>query len=122
MNTFKTNTFFKAAATALVLALATATVADAATTAPRAATTQSVTGKSVRGKSVMGRVGGAKVGAHESEGGISLANRHHVHVARRFAKHGTLAHRVLGTKVALTPALRHVAANRHPGTETSVVR
>ena len=123
MNTVKTSTILKTVAAALVLA--TTTVANAATpVAPRAATTQSVAAKmplskTTAGKTTASRVGLANAGSAKAKGGISLAKRHHVHVARRLMKHGTLAH---GAKVARTPGQRQVVANHRVGGKTTVIR
>ena len=91
-------TFFKTTATALVLALATVTVADAATTRP--AVIHSVAGK-------------APVST-------SVAKRHHV--AHHVAQRGAFARHVPGTKLVRTQRLRHVAENHRVSAKASVVR
>ncbi len=91
-------TFFKTAATALVLSLATLTVADAATSRPAA----------IHGV------------ASTSTSKVSLVKRQHV--AHRVAKNGRVAHRALGTRIVRTHGLRHVAENHRVGAKTSVVR
>ena len=101
MTFFKTTTF-KTTATALVLALATVTVADAATTRPAA---------------IHGVAGKTPVAT-------SVAKRHHVarHMADHLARRDAFAHHVRGTKLARTQRLRHVAENHRVSAKTSVVR
>ena len=107
-------TFLKTAATALVLALATATLADASTTLTPRTTTQGAAAKSTV-SGTTGRVGVAKTTTVKTANvkakpRISVAKRHHTHVA----------HRVLGTKVARTRGFRHMAANHRLSATTTV--
>ena len=104
MTSFKT-TVLKTAA--IVLALATATAASAM--APIHHTKLHHTD--------IHSVAGKRTAEH-----IAIGRHHHAGEAHRVARHGTLAHRAPGTKVAATPSLRKVAENHRPSVNTSVAR